>query len=619
MSYEIRRFGWLPDPLDPRDLTVRHPEVATSLGQMLPKLSTGLIRGRVGAAPGGTLRVDLRPWCSEVESQGNVGSCTANAVVGAYEYFQRKTTGTWMDASRFFLYRATRRFLGWGDRGDTGAFIRSTIKTLRLFGTPPEVYWPYDEKDFDREPDAFHYAFAQNFRALKYFRLEESISQLKSALDSGLPFAFGFTCFESIRGDDAARTGVIPYPSTKEGVVGGHAVLAVGYSDSHLVVRNSWGKDWGDAGYGYLPWAYFDRERLLATDCWALVDASVLGLEEIAGQEPFADKVARAPVTQAPIGRLLPQPEPTYAPLIQVVRGVDPVQSVPLRLTSTGVAHDGDGLSVGLPRSLPPVSLTLRTLRLNQSFDFALFGSATSELYLAALVWDLSGAAPRVYPDLRELSVEQMKGAYRAKRGGEIRFVGDGLTLWPGQPVVGALYVRLLILESDKDLRELGAKMGTLVKQVRGSELTQVLEAIAKAPTAAAVAGIGMASLALMKSVSEILTANGDDLVALFDGTYGADSLLRGRNDVYEQLGATVELALEVEELQARAGRARPTALQQMLGPNGHGTPDSGDGPERREPGAPLGVSESHLAPTAHFAQGDQLRSSDSDHVDRPS
>lgn len=179
MTYRIARLGWLPDALDHRDLMVRDPGVQRRLDRIVAITSRSVeAAGPVSAAAKdiGAVQVDLRPWCSPIEDQGNIGSCTAQAVVGALEYFERKTRGTHVDASRLFLYRATRRYLGWEGKGDTGAFVRSAIKALRLFGAVPEQYWPYDESRFDAEPDAFHYAFAQNFKAVEYYRVPENAS-----------------------------------------------------------------------------------------------------------------------------------------------------------------------------------------------------------------------------------------------------------------------------------------------------------------------------------------------------------------------------------------------------------------------------------------------------------
>jgi C1A family cysteine protease len=232
---------------------------------------------------------DLIADCSPIEDQETIGSCTAHAVVGLLEYYERKAHDRHIDASRLFLYKTTRNLLGF--EGDAGAYLRSTMGALALFGVPPEAYWPYRIEDYDVEPSAFCYSFGQNYQALQYYRLDSSgvtpnklLSKIKSHLLSGLPMVFGFTVFNSI--DQAEEDGMIPVPCPNDQVVGGHAVMAVGYNDdleivNHnctevkskgaLIIRNSWGKDWGKQGYGYLPYDYV--KNYLARDWWSLLKA----------------------------------------------------------------------------------------------------------------------------------------------------------------------------------------------------------------------------------------------------------------------------------------------------------------------------------------------------------
>ena len=290
-TFVIPAMGWLPDYPDIRDVTFQSERVPSKL-QALGQPSVKQMLAKVGAttsAPAALpTSVDLRPWCSPIEDQKTIGSCTAHAGVGLVEYFERRAFGKHLDASRLFLYKVTRNLLKW--TGDTGAFLRSTMYALTLFGVPPEEYYPYNTADFDKEPSAFCYAFGQSYQAISYYRLDPPgttrsnlLTQIKTYLANGLPSMFGFTVYSSI---NQANTngGKIPYPTRGERVEGGHAIDAVGYDDNlkikntnpggiettgALLIRNSWGTGWGSAGYGWLPYKYVLDG--LATDWWSLI------------------------------------------------------------------------------------------------------------------------------------------------------------------------------------------------------------------------------------------------------------------------------------------------------------------------------------------------------------
>jgi len=284
-------MGWLPDYPDFRDYTVERDEVTSRLELLGQKKSVKAMLTEVGVTKPARLTlpssVDLRPWCSPIEDQDGLGSCTAHAGVGLVEYFERRAFGRHIDASRLFLYKATRNMLHWV--GDTGAYLRTTMGALVLFGVPPEEYWPYRIPDYDKEPPAFCYAFAQNYQTITYYRLDplmtprdQLLTRIKTYLAAGLPSMFGFTVYSSI--SQAATSGKIPFPTAGERVLGGHAIDAVGYDDNTkikntlpggiettgaLLIRNSWGTGWGNGGYGWLPYDYVLRG--LAVDWWSLL------------------------------------------------------------------------------------------------------------------------------------------------------------------------------------------------------------------------------------------------------------------------------------------------------------------------------------------------------------
>ncbi|OQW38958.1 MAG: cysteine protease [Proteobacteria bacterium SG_bin4] len=267
-------LGWHRDLPDMRD----HTQSTESVAKVLAKSSP--LKKAAKTLPAS---VDLRKYCSPIEDQGSIGSCTAHAGVGMVEYFERRAFGKHIDASRLFLYKVTRQLIGF--TGDDGAYLRDTMKALVLFGVPPEKYWPYDVKRFNDDPSSFCFSYAQSYQAIDYYRLDPPgtstsalLANVKKNLAANLPSMFGFSVYSSIPGAGDGK-GEIPYPGKGDTLEGGHAVLAVGYDDQKkigttkgaLLIRNSWGKDWGDHGYGWLPYAYI--ENGLADDFWSLVRA----------------------------------------------------------------------------------------------------------------------------------------------------------------------------------------------------------------------------------------------------------------------------------------------------------------------------------------------------------
>ncbi|MBU0943540.1 MAG: cysteine protease [Proteobacteria bacterium] len=275
--------GWLPPMPDLRDYTDQEPEIA----KMTKKLGLTASQKKKAVLPE---KVDLLPWCSPVENQASLGSCTANAAVGIIEYFQRRAFNKHLDGSRLFIYKTTRNLMQ--VTGDTGAWLRNTMGALALCGVPEEKYWPYTDvsPDFDKEPPNFVYAVADNFEALRYFCHDplganisgkEVLSKVKIFLSAGVPSMFGFFGFPSFNNNTAP--GEIPYPCPGEQAEWGHAIMAVGYDDKKeihnplcdqtttgaLLIRNSWGPDWGNAGYGWLPYDYVTNK--LALDFWSLL------------------------------------------------------------------------------------------------------------------------------------------------------------------------------------------------------------------------------------------------------------------------------------------------------------------------------------------------------------
>jgi C1A family cysteine protease len=246
---KISRYGWLPDLPDHRDHLYAAPVEM------------------IGAIPS---KVDLRTQCPPVYDQGQLGSCTANAIAGAVEFDRLKQKISDFAPSRLFIYYNERVMEHTVD-SDSGAQIRDGIKSVGKLGDCPETEWPYTISKFKTKPPAKCYSDALKYKAVLYSRLTPILSQLKGCLASGYPFVFGFTVYESFESAQVAKTGHAPLPKSGEQTIGGHAVVGVGYDDAKqwFIVRNSWGNSWGMKGYFTLPYSYL-TDNNLADDFWTI-------------------------------------------------------------------------------------------------------------------------------------------------------------------------------------------------------------------------------------------------------------------------------------------------------------------------------------------------------------
>ena len=243
----IQRYGWVPDLPDARDYMFSAPD------EVIAKLPP---------------KVDLRSKCPPVYDQGQLGSCTANAIAGAYEFDQVKEGQPDFMPSRLFIYFNERVMEGTVDT-DAGAMIRDGIKSVAKLGVCTENSWPYDIAAFADKPGAACFKEALKHQAVVYRSIPQQLNQLQGCLATGIPFVFGFSVYESFESAEVARSGVVNMPGPGEKQIGGHAVVAVGYDTAaqRFTVRNSWGKNWGQKGYYTMPFAYVTNPQLAMDFC----------------------------------------------------------------------------------------------------------------------------------------------------------------------------------------------------------------------------------------------------------------------------------------------------------------------------------------------------------------
>jgi C1A family cysteine protease len=271
-----RTFGWHRDLPDSRDYTPAHKPVKLLLGKLR----------RPGARSARPAALTWEEYFPPAENQRALASSTAHACAGLVQYFERRAHGLVLDCSCQFLYKMARRLLHW--TGDSGATLRATLKALKRFGLPPREHWPYAPDRCDEEPHGFLFSYGREYHELTYLRLDplgvegrETLERVKSFVAAGFPVAFGFTVFDSL-GDVAE----VPFPSCFDAPLGGQAAIATGYDDKlrihsekgALRIRTSWGTEWGDGGYGWLPYRYV--AGYLAADFWTLLRSDWLGAGE---------------------------------------------------------------------------------------------------------------------------------------------------------------------------------------------------------------------------------------------------------------------------------------------------------------------------------------------------
>lgn len=241
----MRTFGWKgKEPKDERDFTFKTARAVA------PKTC------------------DLRPYCSPIEDQGDLGSCTANSGVALDEFLMKRNKKPYVDMSRLHLYWWTRFIEGTTDE-DSGAYIRDTVKAMQKYGVCKESSWPYVISKFTQKPPATANTEALEYQVLKYERVAQTQTAIEQCLGiSKRPIIFGFDVPESFMYVGPRGTWT---PKPMEEIVGGHAQVLVGYTATRYIMRNSWGVNWGNKGYSTVPKAFILSD--MCADFWAVYTA----------------------------------------------------------------------------------------------------------------------------------------------------------------------------------------------------------------------------------------------------------------------------------------------------------------------------------------------------------
>lgn len=244
----IKRYGWVKDHLDHRDIKL-------TLGEPVPLPPSS----------------DLRPstFTPPIYDQGDLGSCTANAIAAGIDFERKKQGESFLFPSRLFIYYNERVIEGDPEQ-DNGAEIRDGIKSVASQGVCSESEWPYYITQFAVKPPDSCYADGAKFEALKYASVPQDERAIKTVLQQR-PIVFGISAFDSFESDAAIRTGQVPMPGPNDSPIGGHAICLWGYDDSTktFIFRNSWGASYGQSGYGFLPYDYVLNPQL-GSDFWVI-------------------------------------------------------------------------------------------------------------------------------------------------------------------------------------------------------------------------------------------------------------------------------------------------------------------------------------------------------------
>lgn len=236
--------GWIRDKPDPRDFRAKR-----QFGDYCHDLrDTGFL--------------------PPIYQQYDTNACTSMSIGAAIEYMTKKEGKPEFKPSKLFIYWNARMLSNCTDRDD-GAEIRDAFKSLSRWGSAPDADLPFLHQNIQREPPQKAYDDAKKEVITQYSRLSSTASDIMFTIMQGKPVVFGFEMYENLQDDDVIKTGNIKMPKGKH--LGGHCMLIVGVAKTgnYVIVRNSWGEEWGDKGYGTIPIDYIENDNLTG-DFWTI-------------------------------------------------------------------------------------------------------------------------------------------------------------------------------------------------------------------------------------------------------------------------------------------------------------------------------------------------------------
>lgn len=248
MENIVRSFGWKKDLPDHRDFKFSGKVSVDELPEV----------------------VDNRSLEPSIYDQGDLGSCTANATLSAFRQTRRQEKKHDFKASRLAHYYWTREIEETVNE-DAGAEIRDAVKVLSQIGTVAESRWPYKIEKFTVAPTPAIKRDALKHTCLVYESVPLDVTSFRKAIYENGHVIIGIAVFQSFVSREVGKTGNVPVPGPNEVAIGGHAMLAVGYdmTNGTAIVKNSWGKDWGDAGNCHIPFSYLLNPEY-SGDYWTL-------------------------------------------------------------------------------------------------------------------------------------------------------------------------------------------------------------------------------------------------------------------------------------------------------------------------------------------------------------